>query len=100
MESSGASLESRFGLAAIHILNAKTLRAVILLALALGAGSLFAEGQVFWQEGGVVVCEIESGWGVGQAVASDDSGGIFVVWNDTRGETAGVWAQRVDRDGG
>lgn len=85
------------GLLGIHIPTTKTLRAVMLLALAVNVGSLLAQGRIFWQEGGVVVCD--STWGVGQAVASDDSGGIFVVWRDTRGEYGSVWAQRVDRDG-
>jgi hypothetical protein len=84
-------------LSVIHIPKAKTLRAVILLALALGAGLLFAEGQVFWQEGGVVVCD--STWAIRQAAVPDDSGGVFVVWYDTRGENGSVRAQHVDRDG-
>jgi len=70
---------------------------LIALGVALGAASLFAEGQVFWQEGGVVVCE--STWAIEQAAASDDSGGVFVVWYDTRGENGSVRAQHVDRDG-
>jgi len=85
------------GLLRIHIPRTKTLRAVMLLAVALSAGSLFAQGRVFWQEGGVVVCD--STWAVGQAAVSDDSGGIAVVWRDSRGEYGSVWAQRVDRDG-
>jgi len=88
---------SMYCLSVIHIPKTKTLRAVILLALALGAGSLFAEGQTFWQEGGVVVCE--STWAIEQAAASDDSGGVFVIWYDTRGENGSVMAQHVDRDG-
>ncbi len=70
---------------------------IVALAVALGAGSLSAQGQIFWQEGGVVVCE--STWAIRQAAASDDSGGVFVVWYDTRGENGSVRAQHVDRDG-
>ena len=88
---------SMFCLSVIHIPKTKTLRAVMLVAVALSAGSLLAEGQVFWQEGGVVVCE--STWAIRQAAASDDSGGVFVVWYDTRGENGSVRAQHVDRDG-
>jgi len=69
------------------------------LALVSVASALLAQGQVFWQEGGVVVCDFESGWGVGQAVASDDSGGAFVVWNENRRENGSIWAQYMDRDG-
>jgi hypothetical protein len=71
--------------------------AVLLLGVVLGAGVLFAEGQVFWQEGGVVICE--STWAIRQAAVSDDSGGVFVVWYDKRGENGSVMAQHVDRDG-
>jgi hypothetical protein len=83
---------------AINPHNRATLSmAVLLLGVALGAGVLFAEGQVFWQEGGVVVCD--STWAIRQAAVSDDSGGVFVVWFDTRGENGSVRAQHVDRDG-
>jgi len=84
------------GLLGIYIPKIKTLRAVLLLALTLSAGSLSAQGRVFWQEGGVVVCD--STWEVDQAAAADGSGGIISVWSDKRGDR-GVWAQRVDRDG-
>jgi hypothetical protein len=86
------------GLLGIHIPKTKTLRAVLLLAVALSAGSLSAQGRVFWQEGGVVICD--STWaGVEQAAVPDGSGGVVVVWPDTRGDHESVWAQRVDRDG-
>jgi len=88
---------SMFCLSVTHIPKTKTLRAVILLAVALGAGSLFAEGQVFWQDGGVVVCDSTASGG--QAAVSDDSGGVFVVWCDRRGENGSIWAQHLDRDG-
>jgi hypothetical protein len=84
-------------LSVIHIPKTRPLRAVMLVALALSAGSLFAEGKVFWQEGGVVVCD-STAYGA-QAAASDDSGGVFVVWCDKRGENGSIWAQHIDRDG-
>jgi hypothetical protein len=59
------------------------IRAMIVLAVALSAGALFAGGRVFWQEGGVVVCENTASGA--QAAASDQSGGVYVVWCDTRG---------------
>jgi hypothetical protein len=70
---------------------------MMLVAVALSAGSLFAEGQVLWQEGGVVICD-STAYGA-QAAASDDSGGVFVVWCDRRGENRSIWAQHIDRDG-
>jgi hypothetical protein len=88
---------SMFRLSAFHIPKTKTLRAVMLVAVVLSAGSLFAEGKVFWHEGGVVVCDRT--WHAEQAAVSDDSGGVFVVWCDTRGVNGSVWAQHVDRDG-
>lgn len=88
---------SMFTVSVIDIPKTKTLRAMILLAVALSAGSLFAEGKVFWQAGGVVVCD--GTWHAEQAAVSDDSGGVFVVWQDSRGENGSVWAQHIDRDG-
>ncbi len=86
---------SVFCLFAVHI--PQSIRAVMFVALVLSAGSLFAEGKTFWREGGVVVCE--STWAIRQAAASDDSGGVFVVWYDKRGENGSIRAQHVDRDG-
>ena len=66
--------------------------AMLLLAVAMSAGSLSAQGRTFWQEGGVVVCDRT--WGVGQAAAPDGTGGAFVVWSDTRTSHGSVWAQQ------
>jgi len=90
---------NRFGLLTTH--SPSTIKAhwaVLLLALIPSARALFAQGRVFWQEGGVVVCDSTRA-AVGEAVAPDGTGGMFAVWADTRGNHESVWAQHVDRDG-
>jgi hypothetical protein len=90
---------SEFCLSVINIPKTKTLRAVILLAIALSAGSLFAEGQVFWQEGGVSVRD--STVGVVAGMVPDGSGGAIVVWIDNREVpiSDAIYAQRIDSSG-
>jgi len=91
---------SMYCLSVIHIPKTKTLRAVILLALALGAASLSAEGQVFWQEGGVSVRD--STLYRDLEVVPDGSGGAIVVWTDTRWRptaSRAIYAQRIDSSG-
>jgi hypothetical protein len=84
-------------LSAVHI--HKSIRAVMLVALALGAGSLFAEGQVFWQEGGVSVRD--STVGVVAGIVPDNSGGAIVVWGDDRRVpmTDAIYLQHIDSTG-
>ena len=82
------------GLLGIHIPTTKTLRAVILLAVALGAGAVFGQGHTLWQDGGVQLCGPTALDPV--LAVSDSAGGAIVLWMDTRN---GVYAQRVDAAG-
>jgi len=88
------------GLPTIHFSTIKTLRAVLLLAVALSAGSLSAQGRVFWQDSGVVLCDTT--WHGGMqalALVPDGQGGAVAVWPDRRGDLGSVYAQRVDSAG-
>jgi len=68
--------------------------AVILLAVALGAGVAFGQGRTLWQDGGVQLCGPSS---LDPALATSDSaGGAIVLWMDIRN---GIYAQRVDAAG-
>jgi hypothetical protein len=90
---------SEFFLSVIHIPKTKTLRAVMLLVVALGAGAVYGQGHTLWQDGGVQLCGT-SAWG--QMVATSDSaGGAIVMWTDTRDGWPyfATHAQRVDAAG-
>ncbi len=86
-------------LSVVHIPKTKTLRAVILLAVALSAWALFAEGQVFWQEGGVSVRDSTVGSFAG--LVPDGSGGAIVVWNDNGRIPIfdAIYVQHIDSSG-
>ncbi len=88
------------GLRGIHIPKIKTLRAVLLLAVALSAGSLSAQGRTLWQERGVQLCG-NSADQTPIAATSDNAGGAIVLWPDGRhsGYYGDIYAQRVDADG-
>ena len=62
--------------------------------------SLFAQGQVFWQENGVCVCNRTfQGGGYVVSIVSDSCGGAIVIWVDTRGNQSSIYAQRIDKNG-
>jgi len=67
------------------------------LAVALGAGAVFGQGRVFWQEGGVELCAGTCYWGA--AAVADGCGGAVVVWFDNRAGSKCVYAQRVSSEG-
>jgi hypothetical protein len=59
-----------------------------------------AQGRVFWEEGGAVVCS--SSWYGGVqafAVVPAAAGGMIAAWADARGDHESVWAQRLDHSG-
>jgi hypothetical protein len=59
-----------------------------------------AQGRVFWEEGGAVVCS--SSWYGGVqafAVVPDAARGMIAAWADARGDHESVWAQRLDHSG-
>lgn len=56
-----------------------------------------ASGNPMWSEGGIRVY-----WGpmtFEQAMAPDGEGGVIIVWDDDRGETRDIYAQRVSAQG-
>jgi hypothetical protein len=71
--------------------------AVILLAVALGAGAVFGQGHTLWQNGGVQLCGTSAD--IPLLAVSDSAGGAIVVWQDTRQSLEGIYAQRVSADG-
>lgn len=71
--------------------------AVMLLAVALGAGAMFGQGHTLWQDGGVQLCGASAD--VPMAATSDSAGGAIVVWPDNRDWPEGTYAQRVDAAG-
>ena len=85
------------GLPTIHIPTIQVLRAVLLLAVALGAGAVFGQGHTLWQHGGVKLCGTSSEDPV--LATSDSAGGAIVVWHDSRQSSGGIYAQRVDAAG-
>ena len=88
-------------LSVIHIRKIETMRAVILLAVALSAGSLFAEGQVIWQEGGVSIRD-STATPFGIDIVPDGSGGAILLWADDRWYPTtqeALYAQRIDSSG-
>jgi hypothetical protein len=85
------------GLLGIHIPTTKALRAVMLLAVALGAGAAFGGGRTLWQDGGVQLCGTSAYELL--AATSDSAGGAIVVWTDNRDVYDGIYAQRVDAAG-
>jgi len=61
---------------------------------------LLAQGRVYWQEGGVVLCDTSwDGGGDVLAAVPDGRGGAVVVWPDYRGNFGSIYAQRVNQDG-
>ncbi len=75
-----------------HFPRIQALRAVLLLAVALCAGSLFAQGRMLQQAGGQVVRN--SIGAVEQTAAQDGSGVIIVDRSNSRDSQEGAWAQR------
>ncbi len=71
--------------------------ALVLLALAVSPSPLLAQGRVFWQEGGVELCD--GTWNGPVSVSSDSTNGAIIIWGDERGSYARVYAQRVSHDG-
>lgn len=62
------------------------------------AQKLDASGVPQWTANGVPVCTVANDQGVPVAVL-DGAGGLIVVWQDERGATADVYAQRLDAAG-
>jgi hypothetical protein len=61
---------------------------------------LFAQGQVFWQENGVCVCNGTFYGGVEPlSIVKDGFGGAIIIWADSRGPRQCVYAQKIDSDG-
>ncbi|MBI5360242.1 MAG: PKD domain-containing protein [Planctomycetes bacterium] len=62
------------------------------------AQHLGSDGNVLWQENGVPVCTVS---GVQQypQILSDMSGGIIVIWEDSRNGNFDIYAQRLKPDG-
>jgi hypothetical protein len=85
------------GLLGIHITTTKALRAVMMLAVALGAGTVFGQGHTLWQDGGVQLCGARADRLI--AATSDSAGGAIVVWEDARSSPEGIYAQRVSASG-
>jgi hypothetical protein len=87
------------GLLGNHIPTTKTLRAVMLVAVALGAGAVFGQGHTLWQDGGVRLCGGSSS--MPMTATSDSAGGAIVVWQDNRSQPPypSLYAQRVDAAG-
>jgi hypothetical protein len=57
-----------------------------------------ADGAVMWPDTGVLVCDTITRSEV-QDIASDGSGGAYVVWVDDRGDQNEVYVQRIDPNG-
>ena len=61
-----------------------------------------SNGNVLWEENGVVVCEeiLEQ---ENARICRDNAGGIFIAWEDSRNDPIGliedIYAQRIDGDG-
>jgi len=70
---------------------------VVALGVTLGAGLLFAEGQVLWQQGGIELCAGTAY--AGTAAVADSCGGAVVIWIDNRPGFQSLYAQRVSGEG-
>ena len=57
-----------------------------------------AHGNLLWPQGGIAVCEA-TGDQTSPCPVSDGSGGVIVMWNDSRGEDPDIYAQRLDAEG-
>jgi len=57
-----------------------------------------ASGTVLWTSNGVAVCTA-SGNQYGSAIVSDGAGGAIIAWEDYRGSSADVYAQRLNSSG-
>ena len=57
-----------------------------------------SRGNVLWGPNGVALCTA-SGYQDSPAIVSDGAGGVIAAWEDLRGATFDVYAQRVDANG-
>lgn len=57
-----------------------------------------ASGVVQWTSNGVTICALDSDQ-INPAVISDGSGGAIVAWQDKRGGSYDIYAQRVNANG-
>jgi len=57
-----------------------------------------ASGAVLWTSNGVALCTAANNQEV-PVIASDGAGGAIVVWQDSRGGSADIYAQRIDAAG-
>ena len=55
-------------------------------------------GTPLWGPGGLAICS-EPGDQGPAVIAGDGSGGAIVAWQDTRGSTIDIYAQRIDQNG-
>ncbi len=55
-----------------------------------GAGVLRAG----WEEGGIPVCQYETGMGRFQTI-TDGANGLIIIWRDTRSDVGDIYAQRI-----
>lgn len=62
------------------------------------AQHLSSDGNVLWQENGVPVCTVSGAQQYPQ-ILSDMSGGIIIIWEDSRGGNFDIYAQRLKADG-
>ena len=63
------------------------------------AQRLDATGRPLWLAGGVPVCT-EAGEQRAPAVLGDAAGGVFIVWEDLRGDVGDIYGQRLSATGG
>jgi hypothetical protein len=92
-------IDARPRLTRMGFASASPTSVVVLLAVALSAGAVFAGGQTLWQDGGVQLCGTSADNLI--AATSDSTVGAIVVWNDSRSGPLihSIRAQRVDADG-
>ncbi len=57
-----------------------------------------ADGYTLWTSNGVPVCT-ETGSQMNAQLVSDGTGGAIICWNDPRGVSVDIYAQRVDASG-
>ncbi|MCU0639216.1 MAG: T9SS type A sorting domain-containing protein [Candidatus Krumholzibacteria bacterium] len=67
-----------------------TLIIAVLMITPAGAGVLRAG----WEEGGIPVCQYETGTGRFQTI-TDGAKGLIIIWRDTRSDAGDIYAQRV-----
>ena len=71
-----------------------------IITLLIAVSLLAAESRAAWLRNGVPVCTYPPCQEANPAIASDNAGGVFVVWEDYRSNAApGIYAQHLTADG-